>query len=92
MSARRETQATIELQEVRAKLEELAIRKGVLEQVVVANGLDAQAVDLGDLVTRYSVVRAGEAQDAAIDPGARIHPGDVLTVTTELEDGAELMQ
>ena len=84
LDARRETQATVELQNVRAELEQLGTRRTLLEQIVLANGLDSQVIDLPELVTTYSIVRSGETEALVIGSSAQIRPGDVLTVTTEL--------
>lgn len=94
LQASRQTQATIELQKVKAELEELAVRQATLEQTLLTEGLGRGLDSLSVVRTRYSVVRAGTAsglseQVAATD---QIGPGDVLTVTVELLASTDVSQ
>jgi protein involved in polysaccharide export with SLBB domain len=89
LQARRETQATVELQDVRARLEDLATRQDVLEQVLVAEGLGAELSRVAEVETTFTVLRSGRGRGEEIGPGDAIDPGDVLTVSLGILGGPE---
>ncbi|WP_428929745.1 polysaccharide biosynthesis/export family protein [Marinibacterium sp. SX1] len=88
LQASRETQAQVELQKVKAELEALQIRRDVLEQVIVTEGVATDALSIGAVTVRYGVVRAGSETGVPEPVGATtaIGPGDVLSVAVEISE------
>ena len=92
LSAQRAIRATVELQEVRADLEALEIRKATLEQIIVLSGLELQTFTLVATEVSYSILRQGQNETSLVDAATTLRPGDVLTVEVEIVNGAAVSQ
>ncbi|ETX13178.1 hypothetical protein OCH239_12980 [Roseivivax halodurans JCM 10272] len=90
LQAGRETGATIELQQTTAELETLAVRRAVVEELILTEG-GAGVFDEAETRTSYLLRRSNPTPDGAtnvveIGPDDRIGPGDVLLVSVEIVD------
>lgn len=97
LSARKHTNATLDLQEVQAKLEHLRLSRMVLEDVLRSQGVGVASLPRTEVITRFKVARVSVADQEVVQdigPTERMVSGDVLTVTTELvsDETEEVMQ
>ncbi|MEL6679720.1 MAG: hypothetical protein AAFQ51_13525, partial [Pseudomonadota bacterium] len=84
--ARRETQARVELQQVRARLEALEIRRNTVRQLSLLSGVEATLEVEIQIQTEYRITRlAGDGvTELSVGPNARLNPGDVLMIERQL--------
>lgn len=79
LRTRRATEATQDLQQVNAALEELATRRAMLREILETTGM--VSTGLGDeMVTLFYLTRVGTPGEQQVNGSLMLRPGDVLRV------------
>ncbi|OWU72822.1 hypothetical protein ATO3_13990 [Marinibacterium profundimaris] len=88
LNTRLATEVTDELQRMNAQIEELAVRAGMLTNLVQVSGLDVPQSEQ-EFVTEYVLIRAGgDGSEERASRATHIGPGDILRVERRALDPA----